>query len=145
MESFILKKSPLWLVLWSRVTHTHKIEYNVFERRLLCSPRMIKKYSKIQHIRMISKGSCDTENWNYDCWKLRFAMTGIHLILKYITTKQIFNCNNIYQYCFVQFVQYCTNLQINAVLVSIRDFFKMHIYIYIIPNFTNRVSLNFHS
>ncbi len=45
-----------------------------------------KKYSKID-IRMISKGSCDTENWNYDCWKLCFAMTGINFILKYITTE----------------------------------------------------------
>ncbi len=34
-----------------------------------------------QHVRMISKGSCDTEDWSNDCWKFSFAITGIKYIL----------------------------------------------------------------
>ncbi len=35
-----------------------------------------------QHIRMISEGSCDTEDWSNGCWKFSFAITGINYILK---------------------------------------------------------------
>ncbi len=35
-----------------------------------------------QHIRMISEGSCDTEDWNTGCWKWTFAITGIIIIKK---------------------------------------------------------------
>ncbi len=37
-----------------------------------------------QHIRMISKGSCDIEDWSDDCWKFSLSITGINYILKYI-------------------------------------------------------------
>ncbi len=37
-----------------------------------------------QHIRIISEGSRDTENWSNDCWKLGFCITGMNYILKYI-------------------------------------------------------------
>ncbi len=40
-----------------------------------------------QHIRMISEGSCDTEDWSNVCWKISFAITGINYILKYIKIK----------------------------------------------------------
>ncbi len=36
---------------------------------------------------MISEGSCDTEDWSNDCWKLSFDATGINYILKYIQTE----------------------------------------------------------
>ncbi len=36
-----------------------------------------------QHIRMISEGSCDTENWSNDAENSAF-FTGINYILKYI-------------------------------------------------------------
>ncbi len=36
------------------------------------------------HIRMISEGSCDTEDWSNGCWKFSFAITEINYILKYI-------------------------------------------------------------
>ncbi len=36
------------------------------------------------HIRMISEGLCDTEDYNNGCWKFSFAITGINCILKYI-------------------------------------------------------------
>ncbi len=36
-----------------------------------------------QHIKMISEGSCDTEDWSNDCWKFSFAITRINYILKY--------------------------------------------------------------
>ncbi len=43
-----------------------------------------------QHIRMISEGSCDTEDWSNE-WKFSFAITEINYILKYINiTKQLF-------------------------------------------------------
>ncbi len=37
-----------------------------------------------QHIRIISIGSRDTENWSNDCWKLSFCITVMNYILKYI-------------------------------------------------------------
>ncbi len=37
-----------------------------------------------QHIRKISEGPCDTEDWSNDCWKFSFAITGIKYIFKYI-------------------------------------------------------------
>jgi len=30
-----------------------------------------------QPIKMISEGSCDTEDWSNGCWKFSFAITGI--------------------------------------------------------------------
>jgi len=41
---------------------------------------------KNQHIRMISEGSCDTEDWSHG---ISSAITGIHCILKY-TEKSYF-------------------------------------------------------
>ncbi len=35
------------------------------------------------HIRMISEGSCDPEDWSNDCWKFSFDITGINYILKF--------------------------------------------------------------
>ncbi len=32
--------------------------------------------------RMISEGSCDTEDWSNGCWKFSFTITGINDILK---------------------------------------------------------------
>ncbi len=56
---------------------------------------------------MISEGSFDTEDWNNVC----FVITEINSILKYIKIK-----NSIY------FILD----QINAAVVSIRDFFQKH-------------------
>ncbi len=42
-------------------------------------------YTPIQYIRMISEGSCDTEDWRNGCWQFIFAITGISYILKHIT------------------------------------------------------------
>ncbi len=49
-----------------------------------------------RHIRMISEGSCDAEDWrnNAENW---FAITGVNYILKYIQIVVI-NCNSIAQY-----------------------------------------------
>ncbi len=33
-----------------------------------------------QHIRMISEGSCDIEDWNNSCWKCSFAIKGINTV-----------------------------------------------------------------
>ncbi len=43
-----------------------------------------------QHIRMISEGSYDTEDWRSGCWKFSFAVTEVNYILKYITTENLF-------------------------------------------------------
>ncbi len=63
-----------------------------------------------QHIRMISEGSCDTEDWSNDCWKFSFAITGIN-VLQY---KSYLNCNNISHYYWF----YHIFDQINAALVT---------------------------
>ncbi len=41
------------------------------------------------HFRMISEGSCDTEDWSNGCWKCSFAITGIHCKM-YSNRKQLF-------------------------------------------------------
>ncbi len=65
---------------------------------------------------MISKGSCDTEDWSNDA-KNSALITGINYIWQYI---HILNCNDISQYyCF-----YCIFDQIHLVLISISDFFQ---------------------
>ncbi len=71
---------------------------------------------------MISEGSCDTEDWSNDA-----ENSALHhrnkLHLKYIKMKNCYlNSNNISQYCNF----YCIFHQINAALISIRDFFKEH-------------------
>ncbi len=69
-----------------------------------------------QHIRMISEGSCDTEDWSNDA-ENSALITEINL--KYIQIV-ILNSKNISQYyCF-----YCILDKINAGLVSRREFFK---------------------
>jgi len=50
------------------------------------------------HIRVISEGSCDTE----DCCKVTALITGMNytLLYIYIEKKAVLNCNNISQYYF---------------------------------------------
>ncbi len=68
---------------------------------------------------MISEGSCDTEEQWY--WKFSFAITAINYILQLIRIqKAILNGNNISQY--YRFFK-CIFDQINAAVMSIRDFF----------------------
>ncbi len=66
---------------------------------------------------MISEGSCDTEDWSNDS-KNSALITAINYI--FWQKIVILNCKNISQYyCF-----YCIFGQINAGLVSLRDFFQ---------------------
>ncbi len=37
----------------------------------------------LQKVRIISEGSCDTEDWSKGCIQFGFATTGINYILKY--------------------------------------------------------------
>ncbi len=70
-----------------------------------------------QHIKMISVRSCDTEDWSNDA-ENSALITGINYIWKHskLKTKKL---NNISQYyCF-----YWILIQINAALVSLRNFF----------------------
>ncbi len=71
---------------------------------------IIKKMFLEQKISIL-KGSCDTEDWINGCWKIRFAITGINYILKYIKMEIFHNIYYIFD-------------QIDASLVSIRDFFQ---------------------
>ncbi len=49
-------------------------------------------FASNQHIRMISEGSCDTEDWSNDA-ENSALITGINYILKYITIENtIFYC-----------------------------------------------------
>ncbi len=65
---------------------------------------------------MIFEESCDTEGWSKEL-KIQLCITEIHFKI-YSIEKSYFNGNNISQYyCF-----YCNFGQINAALVSIRDF-----------------------
>ncbi len=52
------------------------------------------------HIRIISEGSRDTEDWINDGWKLTFTITERSYILKCIKIEDIYIliCNNISQY-----------------------------------------------
>ncbi len=66
---------------------------------------------------MISERSCDTEDWSNDAENS--ALHHRNNILKYIKLDNIIlNCNDILQYCYI----YCIFGQINAALVSIRDY-----------------------
>ncbi len=70
---------------------------------------------------MISEESCDTQDWSNDA-ENSALITAIHLILKYFKIENIFLKNNISNYyCF-----YCIFDQINAALVSRRDFLQKH-------------------
>ncbi len=63
---------------------------------------------------MISKGSCDTEDWNNA--ENLLCITGINYILKCI---QI-------EFYFLISLFYCICVQINLAMVIIRDFFKQN-------------------
>ncbi len=41
----------------------------------------IVSYGPNQHIRMISEGSCDTEDWSNGYWKFSLSISGINYIL----------------------------------------------------------------
>ncbi len=75
---------------------------------------------------MISEGSCDTEDWSNGCWKFSFVITGINYILKYIKIETSY-VNIYFQYVNTNTSQYCFYFifdQINAALVSIKDFIQ---------------------
>ncbi len=69
---------------------------------------------------LISEGPCDTEDWSNNA-ENSALITEINYILKYIQTENIYlNCNIISQY----YSFYCIFDQINAALLSRRDFFQ---------------------
>ncbi len=69
---------------------------------------------------MISEGSCDTEDWSNDAENSALITETIY-ILKHSYRKLILNCNNNITVFIAVII--CFD-QINAVLVSIRDFFN---------------------
>ncbi len=81
-----------------------------------------------QHIRMISEGSCDTEDWSNDA-----ENSALHhrntLYLKEYSNRKLFYCNNISWYYWF----FCIFDQINAALVSITTSLKT-LKILLIPN-----------
>ncbi len=60
--------------------HKNIKQHNIHDRNKKVS------WAPNQRIRMISKGSCDTEDWSNN-WKFSFAITEINYILKYIKIK----------------------------------------------------------
>ncbi len=68
---------------------------------------------------MISKESCDPEDWNA-CWKFSFGIKGIKYIIIYIQIENV-----IYTVAYFTILMFFCNFdQINAALVSIRNFFQ---------------------
>ncbi len=61
--------------------------YNLF--LILLIKRNV-SWASSQHIRMISEGLCDIDDWSNGCWKFSFAITGINSILKYIKNLKYF-------------------------------------------------------
>ncbi len=43
----------------------------------------------LAHIRMISEGSCDTEDWSNGYWIFSFAIRGINYIFKYNKSEKL--------------------------------------------------------
>ncbi len=84
---------------------------------------MIKRnVSANQLITLISEGSCDTEDCSNDAAENLALHHRNKLCLKiYYNRKQLLSCNNISQYYFF-FLLYFD--QVNAALVSIREFFQ---------------------
>ncbi len=75
-----------------------------------------------QHIKMISKGSCETEDWSNGCWKFSFVTTGINYILKYIKNRKLlFDIVIVFYNITVFTVSNKCNLG-----AQIRDFFQKH-------------------
>jgi len=66
-----------------------------------------------KHIRMISEGSCDTENWS----KTTF---------KYIYINKTFTCISQYYCLKIALILLPLNIKINAACVSIRKKLGMH-------------------
>ncbi len=72
------------------------------------------------HIRMISEGSCDTEDWSNDAEKSALTLQNkLHFTI-FMNRNQLFQIVIIFHNIAVFFHQ------INAALVSIRDFFQNH-------------------
>ncbi len=59
----------------------HGFHKNSMQQKLNKNKNKNVSWAPNQHIRMISEGSCDTEDW-----KFSFTITGINYILKYIVT-----------------------------------------------------------
>ncbi len=70
-----------------------------------------------QHIRIISEGSCDTEDCSNDAENSALVTNKLHF--KHLQTA-ILNCKNISKY----YCNYCILDQINVALVSRRVFFS---------------------
>ncbi len=75
-------------VLW----FSQKCEAQLFSTFIIIKINV--SWAPNEHIRMISEGLCDTEDWSNGCWKFSFAITWINYIWKYI---KIERCQNISQ------------------------------------------------
>ncbi len=77
---------------------------------------------------MISEGSCDTKDWSNDAENSALISPGMNYILSLLSIIIIFH-NISYNIAFD-----CVYVQINAALVSVRNFQK-HLKILLPPNF----------
>ncbi len=68
--------------------------------------------------------SWDTEDWSNGWWKFSFAITGINYILKYNKIQNSYFTFELYHYIATVFTVFLD--QIQASVVSIRDFFQEH-------------------
>ncbi len=81
LNILFIQKISFQRILKNYITekHFHKIfasttVFNIDNKKLFLSIN--------QHLRIISEGSCDTEDWSNNCWKFSFAITGINFFKK---------------------------------------------------------------
>ncbi len=70
---------------------------------------------------MISEGSCDTEDWSNDA-----GNSAAHLKNKFLIFKIYSNIKHLFKIVIIFHTIYCIFDQINAALMSRRDFFQKH-------------------
>ncbi len=103
-----------------------------YEVELFSTLIMIRNYSwaTSPHVRMISEGSCDTEDWSNDAENSALHRKNKLYFIIYSNKKQtvILNCNNISQnYCFYCIILLYYFTVLNAALVSVSDLiFQKH-------------------
>ncbi len=74
-----LNESLLWS-LWILTVEKRLYRHLIVTHKLIIIRNM--SWAWNQRIKMISEGSCDTEDWSNSFWKFSFAITGINYILK---------------------------------------------------------------
>jgi len=68
----------------------HSFYKNMMLQKLISTSIRNVSWAANHHIRVISEGSCDTEDWGNDAKYIQLCIARINYILKYITLKLFF-------------------------------------------------------